>query len=588
MHSTVFWFLKKKNNARNQEQEIREILDITSAEYHAHSLIGKISLFLLDSMDSLRKKPRHKPLAAGRYIPVSSAQATPPFLGPREQIFAFPPARISQSKRTLSRKLARVILTIGLLLLCLFGYFSWKVGQATRLLDPTPSASTPFADTLSGAGSLISPLTEREQFPLLGESEGRTNILLLGKSNEHTAGQHLTDTIMVASLDFERKKIALLSLPRDLYVTLPELNLSAKINSLYQYDVKNNTGADTIKVAVSEITNLPIHYFAVVDYDGFSGVVDALGGVSVYVERDLFDPRFPGPNYSYETFDIKRGWHTLDGKTALKYVRERHADPEGDFGRAKRQHDVLLALRNKAFSLKILLNPLAIGNVIESLSEHIRTDLSPKEMRSLVARAEEFDTKNISTAVLDAWKKTSLLRVSHIPVGPIAMFILLPRTGNWSETRELAENIFDIEKIEERKRLIVEESATIVLRNQSGIPSAGKRLQTLLLEDLGMKKVKLSDDTPKNVIMDTQLRASTGTESITTLDELAQKFSIRNIERKDFTRTEDGDTDIVITIGKDLAQRLSFEENSPDDIRRSENDVEYQKKIHDLLAPSNL
>ena len=83
----------------------------------------------------------------------------------------------------------------------------------------------------------------------------------------------------------------------------------------------------------------------------------------------------------------------------------------------------------------MLINPLAIGTLIDTLGEHVRTDITPEDIRSFIGVAREFDTKNIATSVVDAWKKESLLRVSHIQVGQVAMFVLVPRTGNWSETR---------------------------------------------------------------------------------------------------------------------------------------------------------
>ncbi|QQS15481.1 MAG: LCP family protein [Candidatus Moraniibacteriota bacterium] len=497
------------------------------------------------------------------------------------------------------RKFLRIFLwTLPLLLLVtlsLLTYFSWKIGSATRAMSIDPQEDTALSDTLHGATSLLTPILHRERSLLPGESEGRTNILLLGKANEKTAGQNLTDTIMVASFDFSRKKIALLSLPRDLYVEIPDTKTFTKLNALYQIDRANNESADTIKQAVSTITGLPIHAFATLDYDGFINIIDRVGGISIYVERDLFDSRFPGPNYSYETFSVKKGWQDLDGATTLKYVRERHGDPEGDFGRAKRQQAVLAALKKKAFSLQIFLNPLAISGVIDTLGNHIKTDLSLANIESLIGLADEFDTTNISTAVIDAWKKDSLLRVSHVPVGSVSMFILVPRTGDWVETRELAQNIFDLDQLRSRQESIDTENARITLVNNSDNPSLGARVMQFLTENLHMKQVRIAPKvqsteysmSENNTLDTSRIFRRASTEAVYTTNEIAMKLSLQTGSQDDTIHDifkEYDQSDIVVFLGNDLAKRLSFKEDTIDDLQSSEKDLEYQKQLDAALA----
>lgn len=506
--------------------------------------------------------------------------------------------RLQQYPQHCRKFLRSLLWTLPLLLLVtlsLLTYFSWKIGSATRAMSIDHQEDTTLSDTLHGATSLLTPILHRKRSLLPGESEGRTNILLLGKANEKTAGQNLTDTIMVASFDFSRKKIALLSLPRDLYVEIPGTKTFTKLNALYQIDRANNEGADTIKQAVSTITGLPIHAFATLDYDGFINIIDRVGGISIYVERDLFDSRFPGPNYSYETFSVKKGWQDLDGATTLKYVRERHSDPEGDFGRAKRQQAVLAALKKKAFSLQIFLNPLAISGIIDTLGNHIKTDLSLANIESLIGLADEFDTTNISTAVIDAWKEDSLLRVSHVPIGPVSMFILIPRTGDWVETRELAQNIFDLDQLRSRQESIDTENARITLVNKSDNPSLGARVMQFLTENLHIKQVHIATraqsieySMSENNTLDTsRIFRRASTEAVYTTDEIAMKLSIQTGSQGDTTHDifkEYNQSDIVVFLGNDLAKRLSFEEDTIDDLQSSEKDIEYQKQLDAALA----
>ena len=553
-------------------------------------------------MDSLRKKPAlQKKIPAAisatpALIPKHFETAPPAinesFHGPKNSAplqRKLPPQRHGTLQRLLFRGLAVLIV----IMLSTLGYFSWKVGSATRSMSVSPQKNTVFSDTLHGATSLLTPVLHHARTPLPGELDGRTNILLLGKANEKTAGQKLTDTIMIASFDFSRKRIALLSLPRDLYVEIPGTTTFTKLNALYQIDQTNDTGADTIRQAVSTITGLPIHAFATLDYDGFINIVDLVGGVSVYVDQDLFDPRFPGPNYSYETFSIKKGWQDLDGATALKYVRERHSDPEGDFGRAKRQQAILSALKKKALSLKTLLNPIAISGIIDTLGSHIRTDLSLEDIQSIIELADTFDTTNIATAVIDAWKKDSLLRVSHVPVGSVAMFVLLPRTGDWSETQELAHNIFDLDTLKARQEAIGAEDARITLVNQSDMPTLGARVARFLSENLHLRHVHIAskssatDDTSslENTLDTSSIIRRSSTEAIYTADEITKKLSLRPAADTgtSFIDTQLRDTDILILLGNDLAKRLSFEEDTVDDIQNAERDPEYQKKLDAAL-----
>ena len=549
-------------------------------------------------MDSLRKKnptPRPYPREISlKNTPPSirfDASRAPeiPFGGPRA-IFHAHKKPAPQRRRRIFQFLLRTIGIFIFVVVLFFGYFSWKIGDATRSMSIVPEKSAPVADTIHGAASILNPIFHRDRTTLPGESDGRTNILLLGKTNEKEAGQKLTDTIMIASLDFKKKKIALLSLPRDLYVQIPETNAFTKLNALYQFDVNNGTGAATVEKAVSDITGLPIHAFATLDYDGFVRIVDILGGVSIYVDRDLFDPRFPGPNYSYETFKIDKGWHDLDGATALKYVRERHSDPEGDFGRAKRQQAILSAMKNKAFSIKTILDPLAISDIIDTLGKHIRTELSLEDIQSLAAIAGEFDTTNISNAVVDAWKKDSLLRVSHIQVGSVAMFVLLPRTGDWSEVRDLASTIFDLDRLKARRDAIASEDARIAIINNSDTPTLGARVTRFLTEDLDIKHVQI---VPPSIEEKLSRNTSVivrrgGTEALYTTDEISKKLSLTLADPNTLPSADSlAPYDIIVFLGNDLAKRLSFAEDTPEDIQNAEDDPVYRKNLDNALSLQN-
>lgn len=130
----------------------------------------------------------------------------------------------------------------------------------------------------------------------------------MGAAGEHNPGKNLTDTIMVMSIDTKNKRMALLSLPRDLYVKIPDDGRMTKINNVYQYGLSSDQGIEPIKKTVSDITGLAMNYYLIVDFDAFTKIIDQIGGVNVTVERDILDTRYPGPNYSYQTFELSKSF----------------------------------------------------------------------------------------------------------------------------------------------------------------------------------------------------------------------------------------------------------------------------------------
>ena len=312
-------------------------------------------------------------------------------------------------------------------------FFAWRINEIEKQIDVDRDTNTSILDTFKG-------LASREEINLKGIGDGRINILLLGVAGDGKPGKFLTDTIILASINTKTKQVALLSIPRDLYVSVPDENLSAKINTVYQYGLGKYEGDEAkailpVQKTIEDITSLRIHYWTVLDFDGFRKAIDAIGGVNITNERDIYDPRYPGPNYSYEIFELKKGLHHLNGDTALKYARMRHNDPEGDFGRAKRQQQVLQATKNKIFSTGTLLNVVALNDLFNILGNNIKTNIDSGEFGNMLRLIKELDTNNIANVVLDAWNPESLLKVSHVFFGDLRSFILIPRVGNWNEIR---------------------------------------------------------------------------------------------------------------------------------------------------------
>lgn len=480
------------------------------------------------------------------------------------------------------------------LLVAAIGYASFFIYKLERLrAKVNPSSGS------QGLLETVKSLAAGDQ-PLEGSDQGRINVLLLGAAGKGKPGQNLTDTIMVMSLNLETNQVALLSLPRDLYVKVPDSGYMTKINSVYQIGL-NGSGNDPSEAAgliektVSDITGLDIGYYVILDFDGFKQAIDAIGGVNVTSERDIYDASYPGPNYSYETFELKKGFHHLDGATALKYARERHDDPEGDFGRAKRQQQIMQAAKNRIFSAETLFDIAALNGLIDSLGDNIRTDIGPGEAQAFFELSKKLDTNNVNNVVVDAWNSDSLLKVSHVAVGNVQAFVLIPRISGYSEIRELAGNVFDLNAANRRKQEIADENASIVLIDKSGDASLIGKIRNLIADRFGYKSVTVATDPMRYEEDSSTAYDLSGGAKPFSLDEIAAKLPakaaydlpagylkvIGKLSKKD-------QPDIVVVIGKDLAEKYSMDEDSIEDYQRSQDDQNYLDFSNaDALSGSN-
>jgi LCP family protein required for cell wall assembly len=232
---------------------------------------------------------------------------------------------------------------------------------------------------------------------LEADAYGHTNILVLGTGGLNHDGANLTDSIIVASLDYDNNLVSMLSIPRDLYVEDSILN-NSRINEVYangrvQFE-SSSKGIEYMKEKVEEIVGMPIHYWLKVDFKGFKDLIDALGGIEVYVKEDLNDPYYPKDGtILFEPLYIKKGIHEMDGELALKYARSRKTT--SDFDRANRQQDLIYAIKEKALDLKVILSKDKIENILDALKDNIETNIKIKEILTLGSYADNFSEQNI-------------------------------------------------------------------------------------------------------------------------------------------------------------------------------------------------
>lgn len=235
------------------------------------------------------------------------------------------------------------------------------------------------------------------------DRHGHTNIVLAGTGGGMHDGGDLTDTLMVASIDHENKKVSLLSIPRDLYVKSNKLNSGERINAIYftakkRFD-SSKEALEEIKNVTSALVGMHIDYYIKVDFGGFRQIVDSIGGLDIIVEKDIYDPFYPlGESVHYQTFALKAGLQHLDGETALKYARSRKTS--SDFDRSRRQHQLLAAIKEKTLSLNILTNPAKIMEIFNALKSSFETDLSLNEIITLAKISKEISKENIYSFVI--------------------------------------------------------------------------------------------------------------------------------------------------------------------------------------------
>ena len=186
---------------------------------------------------------------------------------------------------------------------------------------------------------------------------------------------------------------------------------------------------------------MSIPYYVRVDFTAFKELVDAIGGITINVQRSFVDTAYPGPNDSFQTVSFEAGLQQINGERALIFARSRHgSNGEGsDFARAKRQQLVLAAFKKKILSAGTYLNPITLQKIFTSLSQHIITNFDFGQTMYLVSLAKEINSDEIKTLVIDDSPNGFLKSI----IGEDGAYLLVPKSGNFSEINSAINNIFE-------------------------------------------------------------------------------------------------------------------------------------------------
>lgn len=349
----------------------------------------------------------------------------------------------------------------------------------------TTSVIKKIAPNSTILGSLVNSLPMVEN-KLEGETDGRVNIVLLGMRGKGVeGGGTLSDTIMVASIRITENaegkkeyKTSLVSVPRDLYVTIPGTTNTTKINGVYAHGEKQGEGQgmEAMKQILEDISGQKMHYGIEVNFEGFKQLVDALGGVEVNLQEEFIEPvqfheekvcdganggvftvksghvetkvnergkvviQYPlCYNASEEcggVFKVPAGVSILDGERALCYVRARATS--SDFDRARRQQEVISQIKNKALSVGVLSDFSKVQDMFNALSNNAHTDMELWEMQRLFELYQKMGNDPIIVHKVLENSEEGLL-YSH--EGDERGYILIPRGDTYDQIREMFASI---------------------------------------------------------------------------------------------------------------------------------------------------
>ncbi|HEB01508.1 MAG TPA: LytR family transcriptional regulator [Candidatus Portnoybacteria bacterium] len=337
-------------------------------------------------------------------------------------------------KRSRFRKWAWLALGLLFLVLASGGYLAYKANLTLSKISTQPASLWKNIIRMLPLekSSLLGRILPVEKSPF---EEERINLLLLGiRGIGDPHGGLLTDTLMVISLKPETEEVAMISIPRDIYLEMPGQGISRKINEAYGLGEGSGYGGGLTlaKKAVSRVTGLKIHYAFSIDFRAFKEIIDALGGITVYVPREL---RETGQWSGYE-FYVPVGYQKMDGETALFYARARFST--SDFDRARRQQEILIGIKNKAWTTGTLINPIRINALLNAVGRNVRTDLEAWEMKELIELAQRMKITKVVKKVFDTTSQ-GLLYSTFIDEA----YVLLPVGDNFDKIQETCQGIFD-------------------------------------------------------------------------------------------------------------------------------------------------
>lgn len=329
------------------------------------------------------------------------------------------------------RFVVSALLIIGLVALVAVLRIGWEWKQALDNVDAMIVAPVALPTDIPEPRQPNSGPAVPESTPeptAVPEPDGPINILLLGTDARLGEDISRTDAIILVHLDPRSDRVSMLSLPRDLWVSIPGYG-KARINAAYpigESRLGRSYGPALAKETVSRLVGVPVQHFVLINFEGFKALIDKLDGIYVDVPKPIDDPAYPTDEFEGDLRTIKihfdAGYQRMDGRQALIYSRTRHAD--SDFGRNQRQQQVLLAIFNRVREQGLLTQLTSLDDYTGTLRDYIRTDISRNEMLSLASVGTQLHPQNIQRYAIEPDMLITLKKPATFAADPKALQLL--------------------------------------------------------------------------------------------------------------------------------------------------------------------
>ena len=400
------------------------------------------------------------------------------------------------TKFKLMDRVTRVILIVFILLSFVTAFLAYNFvrnftsGMTIFNLPGAPVMDQSLAGSNGNAPLAQEGLTQSTAEPWNGVS--RVTILIMGVDYRDWEKKETprSDTMILLTLDPVTKTAGMLSVPRDLWVNIPNYGYH-KINEAYYLGEANHLpggGPQLATDTLEQLLGVPINYYAQVDFSAFIKLIDIIDGIPVKPTEDVVVQDW-GSEYKQT---LKAGqWYTLKGGLALSYARERYSGKEGDIGRAKRQQQVIEGLRYRLLENNRIVSLIPKApEIYKQLSAGIRTNLTSfQEIFQLAMLALQVDLGNIKKGVIDY----NMMIPAKSPTG---LDILIPIND---KIRELRDTIFStggsqapVASPAANSTLVKDEAARIVIRNGTTVEGLANRTAQYL-RDQGMNIVQVEN-----------------------------------------------------------------------------------------------
>ena len=391
-------------------------------------------------------------------------------------------------------KLTKVLLIVFIILALITSVVAYRfVSQFTTGMTILDLPGAPILEALTGQNKDNGPPLSGDNpisTPEPWDGNSRVTLLILGLDyNDWRSGEtpH-SDTMILLSLDPITKTASMLSLPRDLWVNIPDFGYG-RINEAYFNGAAYNLpggGAELARQTVEQFIGVPVQYYAVIYFDAFIRFIDEIGGVVVQPDQAVKIEKFG--RGQEETLQAGQ-MYTLDGGLALSYARARYTK-DGDVDRARRQQEVILAIKNRILEYESLPTLLAKAPILyQELSSGISTNLNLQEAVQLGILAINLDTNNIKKGVIDF----NMVNPTQSPEGES---ILKPIPD---KIRALRDDLFassgtgaPIASPSENSTLVRDEAASVVIWDGSNQAGLGDRTSTFL-QGQGINVIQVAD-----------------------------------------------------------------------------------------------